>query len=94
MESNSDKKAFDTKVTADDTKTKATPQKAKLTKEPDHKDEGPDIHHDINGNYHKAAWNEKKTDNCAFKFGKRLFNKWYPYHPVLAHTDWSQTLRL
>jgi hypothetical protein len=25
MESNSDKKAFDTKVTADDTKTKATP---------------------------------------------------------------------
>lgn len=86
MEPISDKKATDTKIAADDTK---TPEKAKVSKEPEHKDAGPDIHHDINGNYHKAAWNEEKPDNCAVKFGRRLFNKWYPYHPVLAHTDWA-----
>lgn len=53
-----------------------------------------DIHHDINGKVHKAAWAEPKPDNCLMSFGKRLFKRWFPYHSVLPQTEWAKKLKL
>lgn len=57
----------------DDEADPANPKTADDKENPNHVD----IHYDVNGNYHKAEWNEdaskKVTENCCFKIGKRLF---------------------
>jgi len=60
---------------------------AKVNRGKVHKYEQKDIHTDVNGNHHKAAWAEEKKDNCLIGISKRFFTKWFPYYSVLPHTD-------